>query len=135
MQLKGGKRESSLTVWHTKKKLKVLVDKHEIKIILCTTQCHKTGSEHYYTSCGSLSELSQISNGAAYKCKATHPLDKDRHLSYDLLSWQASQLPSPVTTPKSLTTLLITNWHKTKGDINSHVCSEEFKRERDVLTD
>ena len=64
------------------------------------------------------SELSPISNGAAYKCKTTHPLDKDQHLSYDL-SCQASPLPSPVTTPKSLTTLLITNWHKTKGDINS----------------
>ena len=41
------KKESSSTVWHTKKKLKVLVDKHEIKIILCTTQCHKTGSDYH----------------------------------------------------------------------------------------
>ena len=41
---KRDKKRIQLNCLTHQKKLKVLADKYEIKIILCTTQCHKTGS-------------------------------------------------------------------------------------------
>ena len=58
----------------------MLVDKREMKTILCMAQGHKTGSVHHYASCGS--EPPPISNCAAYKGTANQPLDKDIFLRY-----------------------------------------------------